>query len=209
MLILTHAQYGAIAYRWPQHWAFEISLADESFDKLAALHLEVLALPLDESNMRNIFDLDFLKKIYCEGTDMVSHAIRAVQHLGQTMEIRMGRELEATTALERIREAASCFGINDYSGHPSYEGFTELLQIRHAIEHPKASNVFRVGNDWDKMPLAWMLSERGLQAYERFRTWFDLLVTDWENYCTANAQPASFDLERGIESTMPSKKPEN
>ncbi|MHB1130564.1 MAG: hypothetical protein ACYC06_11110 [Ilumatobacteraceae bacterium] len=205
---LVHAQYGPIAYRWPQHWAFEIHLADESCDRLAALHLEVLELPLNASNMRNIFDIDFLEDIYCAGTDMVSHAIRAIQHLGERMEREMGSELKAATAMERIKEATSFFGINDYSEHASYQGFVELLPIRDAIEHPRAANIYGVGNDWDKVPLAWMLSERGLQAYERFRTWFDLLVTDWESYCTAHAQPTTLNIvERGIESTLQSKKP--
>lgn len=173
------------------------------------MHLEVLKLPLDASNMRNIFDLDFLEDIYCAGTDMVSHAVRAIQHLGERMECKMGSELQATTAMERIKEATTFLGINNHSDHPGYQGFTELLQIRDAIEHPRASNIYGVGNDWDKVPLAWMLSERGLQAYERFRTWFDLLVTDWESYCTAHPQPTTLSIERGIESTLPSKKPKN
>jgi hypothetical protein len=207
--ILPHAQYGAIAYLWPAHWTFEVHLADESCTKLKDLHLEVLKIPLDASNMRNIFDLDFLEDIYCAGTDMVSHAIRATQHLGERMEREMGSELQATTAMERIKEAASFFDINDYSDHAGYQGFKELLRVRDAIEHPRASNIYRVGNDWDEVPLAWMLSERGLQAYERFRSWFDLLVTDWDAYCVAHSRPKRLTIERGIESKLPSKKPPN
>lgn len=206
--LLAHAQYGAIAYLWPRLWVIELNLAQDSFEQLQELHLEVLKLPIDSSNMRNVHDLDFLKDIYGAGGDMVSHASRAVQHLAEEME-RVGKvTLQTTTAMERIKEGVVFFGLNDHGADPSYQGLVEILRIRDAVEHPRAGNIYQGDrNRWDEVPLAWMLSERGLQAYERFTSWFELIATDWARYLVEHPEPATLTVERGIESTLQAKKP--
>ena len=207
--LLTHAKYGAIAYLWPKFWVFELRLADEAYAKLEQLHEVVLTLPPDNSNMRSIYELEFLQNIYCAGTDMVSHACRAVQHLAQQMERNSGSLLQTTTAEDRIREAATLFGLNDHHLGQGYQGFVEILRIRDAVEHPKENNIYQGDrNRWDEVPLAWILSERGLQAYERFRKWIEKLATDWEKYLKDNpGPPVTLTLERGIESLMQVKNP--
>lgn len=206
--ILAHAQYGGIAYGWSEFWVFEANLADESFIKLKELHQEVLKFQPGASNMRSIYDLEFLEDIYCAGTDMVSHASRSVQHLAECIERVKGVSLRATTATERIKEAAALLGLNDHQTDPGYQGLVEILKIRDAIEHPKESNVFQGGDLWDEVPLAWMLSERGLQAYERYSSWRELLVTNLEAYIKAlPPRTITLTVERGIESKLHSKKP--
>lgn len=207
--LLTHAQYGALAYLWPKLWAFELQLANEAHSKLSELHEEVLRLPVDAGNIRPVYDLELLQDIYCAGTDMVSHACRAVQHLAQQMEHNRKTTLQTTTAEERIREAAALFGINDRHLEASYQGFVEILRIRDAVEHPQADNIYQGDrNRWDEVPLAWMLSDRGLQAYARFGQWFERLATDWEDYLKAHpGPPATLTIERGIESKLQVKKP--
>jgi hypothetical protein len=187
---------------------FELNLAEDSFEELQRLHKEVLKLPIDSSNMRGLHDLELLKDIYRAGGDMVSHASRTMQHLAEEME-RVGKTtLQTTTVVERIKEGTALFGIDDYSAESSYQGLVEIVRIRDAVEHPRAANIYQGDrNRWDEVPLAWMLSERGLQAYERFASWVELVATDWEAYLAAHPEPATLTVERGIESGLQAKKP--
>ena len=206
---LTHDPFGAIGYSWSEFWLFEAQLADDSFDKLKALHQRVFELPLDASTMRSIHDKELLKAIYAAGTDMVSHATRSVQHLAECMERVKGTTLRETNATGRIREAVALFGLDDHSTDPGYQGFVELLGIRDAVEHPTRERIFQGDpSQWDKVPLAWLISDRGLKAFERHSSWLHLLVDDWEAYCQANLQPKTLVIgSRGLKSIMPAKKP--
>lgn len=207
---LTHDPYGAIGYSWAvEFWLFEAQLAQESFDKLKVLHERVYELPVDASAMRSIHDQELLKAIYAAGTDMVSHATRSVQHLAQCMERVKGTALHETTAPGRIKEAAALFGLDDHSTDEGYQGFVELLSFRDAIEHPTQARVFTGSpSEWDKVPLAWLISDRGLKAFERHTSWMHLLTDDWDAYLRANARPITLHIgARGLKSTLSAKKP--
>lgn len=206
---LTHDPYGAIGYSWSEFWLFEAQLAEESFDKLKALHQTIFELPVGATAMRSIHDRDLLKAIYAAGTEMVSHACRSVQHLAECMERVKGTTLSETTASGRIRQAAALVGIDDHSTDEGYQGFVELLGIRDAIEHPTQERIFQGDpSKWDRVPLAWLISDRGLKAYERHASWLHLLVDDWDAYCKAIARPVTFHIgARGLKSIMSVKKP--
>lgn len=208
--ILTHDPYGAIGYSWSlEFWFFEIQLAEESFEKLKALHQRVYELQPGASATRSIHDQELLKEIYAAGTDMVSHATRSVQHLAECMERTKGTTLSESTATGRIKQAAALFDLDDHSTEDGYQGFVELLGIRDAIEHPTLARVFTGHpSEWDKVPLAWLISDRGLKAFERFAYWFQSLTDDWHAYRQANSQPAQIPiLKRGVKSIGPVKKP--
>ena len=206
---LTHDPFGAIGYSWSEFWLFEAQLAEDSFDKLKALHQTIFELPLGPSAMRSIHDRELLKAIYAAGTDMVSHAARSVQHLAECMERVKGTALRETTATGRIKEAAALFDLDDHQTDPGYQGFVELLNIRDAIEHPTQARVFTGDpSEWDKVPLAWLISDRGLKAFELHDSWLGLVVNDWTTYCQANLQPKTLTvLTRGLKSILSAKKP--
>lgn len=213
--ILTHDPYGTLAYPWPPYWDFEKQLADLAFDRLKELHEEVFALPIDASNMRQIRDLDLLGRIFGAGTDMISHAVRSVQHLALSMENRKslesGKHVSFATqiATERIKQATDQFRLNNHQGDLGYQGFVEILDKRHAVEHPKELTVFQgTDGNWDEVPLAWILSDRSLKAYERYSSWQALLVADWNEYCQAHPlEIKNGILMRGVESLVSAKKP--
>ncbi len=204
---LNHAQYGGVAYQWFRLMIVELALAEQSRDHLRDQHSVVLAMPVDVSNIRTIDDLDFLADVYDAGSGMVSHVVRAVQHLAVEMQ-REGQPLLATTVADRLQEAARGLGINDCSDEPDYQGFVEIVRIRDAIEHPRDENLYQGDkNRWDEVPLAWMLSERGLQAYERFERWITRVADDWNAYLQAHPRTITFDVvKRGVESLLPAKK---
>lgn len=206
--VLHHTQLGAIAYEWVRPFVLEWSLAERSRDALRGLHEAVLAMPVDSSNMRTIYDLDVLAAVYGAGGGMVSHSVRAVQHLAHEMQ-RHSVPLVAATVGERFREAARSVSITDRIREPDYQGFVEMVAVRDAIEHPKEENLYQgVGNRWDEVPLAWMLSERSLQAYDRFERWLKLVAADWDAYLKVTARPAEMRVsERGVRSLDQVKNP--
>jgi hypothetical protein len=207
--ILTHDPYGAIGYSWTvEFWLIEAQLAQESFDKLKELHEKVFELEPGPSAMRSIHDRQLLKAIYEAGTDMVSHATRSVQHLAQCMERQKGTTLREGTATERIREATAFFGLDDHHTDPGYQGFVELLNTRDAIEHPTMARVFTgSSSQWDKVPLAWLISDRSLKAFELHTSWLHLLTDGWQAHLDANAKPMTLTIgTRGLKSVMSVKK---
>jgi hypothetical protein len=77
------------------------------------------------------------------------------------------------------------------------------------MEHPQASNVYQCDpNDWDKVPLAWLLSDRSLTAYVGYRTWVDVVAADWEAWLAVNKSAAvTLTVERGVESEYSVRNP--
>jgi len=207
--ILAHKQYGAIAYRWPRLWVFHDHLAKEAYSRLRKLHKQVLHLPTEQGNARNIFDMKLLCRVYAAGSEMVSNSVRAVQHLAEEMErTSKQNQLKGTTAEERIKEATAYFNLDSYQNDTDYQGFVELLRVRDAVEHPKQANVYQGDqNRWDEVPLAWMLSDRSLEAFDRYSRWIKKVAEEWESYVTAHPEPATLTVERGMESLLQTKKP--
>lgn len=205
---LVHDPWGAIAYQWPLFWEFEKHLTDVASDELKRLQQEVFDFPLGTSNTRTITNLDLLVRIYSAGSDMVSHAVRSVQYLAQSMESRKEASYESEIATERIRKATALIGLTNHQSDAGYQGFVEILRVRNAIEHPKGSTVYQGDpGRWDEVPLAWMISDRGLKAYGRYSSWFALLAQDWTKYCQAHPQTRTVSALRGLESKLSSKKP--
>lgn len=171
--ILAHAQYGSIGYLWtPRLWSYHHEIAVQACDRLRALHQEVLKLDIGPGNMRLIHDPDLLVAVYQAGSEMVSNAVRSAQHLTQDME-RLNPDkstLKAATIEDRLKEAAALHELDPHIDAPDYQGLVEINGVRDAIEHPKVANTYQGGqNEWDKVPLAWMISDRSLQAFEAIR----------------------------------------
>lgn len=204
---LTHSEYGAIGYSWPMFYEFDLHLADECFTDLKMIHDEVLKMAPDSSNMRIIYDHNFLIRIYSAGTRMVSHATRSVQHLAERMQGVSGVSLKSTTAEERIREAVALFGLSDHHEEDGYQGYLEILKMRDAVEHPKATNVYQgEPSKWDEVPLAWVLSDRSILAFTRFDSWFGKLTSQWREYEQNHSEQIELTVRRGIESKLSVKK---
>jgi len=205
---LTHEPLGAIQYKYEKTWAYEANLASACNAQLEELHQQILEIPPGESSIRSIYDPELLMEIYAVGTRMVSHAVRSVQHLAQSIEAATGSTLTQTTALGRIREALALVGIDDRADTPDYQGFKEIIGIRDAIEHPTLGRDYQADpSKWDQVPLAWIISDRSLKAFKRYDAWFYVLATEWQAYEVANAKPRDLqNVQRGLKSALSTKK---
>jgi hypothetical protein len=61
--MLSHAEYGGIAFLWVRLMIVEWTLAERYRDRLRDQHAAVLKISIDASNMRTIDDVDFLGNV--------------------------------------------------------------------------------------------------------------------------------------------------
>jgi hypothetical protein len=205
--VLVHDQYGTIAYLWPRHWALHMNSALLARDELLASHGTVLALPVGSDDMRSIYDLDLIQRLYQEGCQMVLESVLAVQHFCEEIERGTGTPPSDAELTERLESALSAAGIAIDKKSADYAAFVELLKTRNAIEHPKPSSTYSGdANDWDRVPLAWLISDRSLKAFAKFEELFGDLVDRWQERSATLAQPSTLTVERGLRSTRQHKK---
>lgn len=207
---LTHAQLGCLAYGWPRHWALHANAAAKGFEELSKLHERLVKIPVHESTvMRNVDDPDFVEAIYHAGTRMVTEAVMAVQHLCQAIEADTHSQLQDSKLDGRLREALEQLGVTAGSSRTGYDKFIEIEAIRDALEHPKAENVYNgQPGQWDRVPMAWFLSDRSLKAFEGYSALFKSIVDDWQKVQQQRAGgPISLEAERGVYSQLQYKKP--
>ena len=206
--LLVHQTYGAIAYVVPQLWRYHYQFAMTNADDLRNRHLDVLALEPGPNGMRLIPNDDLLTEVYDVGGAMVSNSVRAAQHFAQYVEHVFGAKLQGATVQERINDALVRFASDSLRNDPDYTGLSELSAIRDAIEHPKIETVTTGDvHAWDQVPLAWFVSERSLESWDRFSRWFDRVIVEWEGW--EKRQPIrqqTLTMERGIESRLQVKK---
>lgn len=80
--------------------------------------------------------------------------------------------------------------------------------IRDAIEHPKGSNTYNpASGQWDQVPLARFLSERGLAAFGGCSQFVKSIADDWQQRAKEVDAPAELYVERGAYSQRQFKKP--
>ena len=207
--LLAHDRYGAIAYHYPRLWRYHYQTAEKASEAMLDLHERVLEIEPGRNGIRFVPDDALLFDVYSIGTALVSNAVRAVQHLAEEIEHVCKQKLKGQTSADRINEAAALFSNEQLSASPDYSGFGEIVAVRDALEHPQDDNVRNTtANGWTGVPLAWMLSNRSLDAWSRFHRWLSRFAADWEEHlATLPPTPGEVSVQRGIESRMAVKKP--
>jgi len=205
---LIHDPLGCIAYPWPTHWACHVNIAHAAYERVVVIQDRVAQIAPNESKIRLAFDEALLLDAYDAGTSMVSNAVRSVRHLAQEIAAKHGQLLTTKRAADNIIEATAAVGIDCRVNQPCYEGLSEIVRVRDAIEHPDATNVYQSdGTTWDKVPLAWILSDRSTKAYVRYREWIDVIAADWKAWQESQSQPTTLTTQRGMKSRYSAKKP--
>lgn len=206
---LIHRQLGAITYEVPLFWEMHQHAAEEAHERLTALHEELASKPVDKSNSRFLQVDDFVYRVYVEGASLVRNAVLMFHHLSNTIEQQLRLDPYGGPMLQRLDKAARSAGIERPALHAGYPGLAELVQVRDAIEHPKASSTYNANEGaWDSVPLAWMLSDKPATAYERFASLSADFVSAWKTVQEGLAAPGTITIsKRGIRHTVQAKKP--
>jgi hypothetical protein len=207
--ILTNDQLGAISYFQPRHWVLHAHSAEQAANELVALHQQLVSLPVNTSNaIRGIEDITYIAAVYRAGTGMVINIILALQHLCEEIERTLKIRLRESTLDDRLKEALGLATLAEPTTRPGYAKFVELEAIRDAIEHPKSTNTYNSApGQWDQVPLAWFLSERGLTAFGGCSQFVKSIADDWQQRAKELDAPAELTVQRGIYSQRQYKKP--
>jgi len=206
---LEHAQLGTIAYAWPRLRSYHQVIASEAFEEFRGLHNRIVTFEV-RSGMRTIGDHEFLGQLYRRGCEFVLNAMLAVQHLCNEIEASTETATSTAPILERLASATTRAGIDLVKSGRGYAGLLEIRRVREAIEHPTPDNTYRGrSGEWDQVPLAWMLSDRAIEGFERWGDWFGQLCERWTGALTARGPVIqTFEgVTRGVTSTRQSKKP--
>ncbi len=210
--LLEHDPLGTIAFEWQANtWVHHANASIAAVAELEVLEAEVSAIEVDGSGMRSIVDDNpLLEKVYLAGTTAVLHGYLAVQHLCERVEcVTNATPADEQRVLDRLRACTVPLGISP-STLQHYGAVAEVVRVRHAIEHPKATTSYNgAPGGWDQVPLAWMLSNRSVTTLENFHAWFKELIDLWEAWqVTQPKQPGMLTIGmRGVASKRPHKKP--
>jgi hypothetical protein len=83
------------------------------------------------------------------------------------------------------------------------------VSVRDSVEHLRADNIYQGGDtDWDKVPLAWILSEGSIDTYMKYAKWLELVLLDWKAWQAAKpGGPMTLTVQLGMGSMYPLKQP--
>ena len=205
--MLVHEPVGALAYHFGAHWPQHAQLAHDAAERLEATHAQLVRIPELSGNVRQVPE-ETAAAAYEAGTAMVSNVARTIRHLAATIVFQAGGTVSWGRLLDELRDTTTAVGIDpriDIAGH---HALAEMVVIRDAIEHPQPANMYEASDSgWDKVPLAWILSNRSLAAYENYVPWLNALTADWTAWLDARPQvPTTLTVQRGTGSRYPMKK---
>lgn len=208
--LLEHDPFGTIAFPWQANtWAHHYDATALAVDRLDELSPHVLAVEVDSAGSRVLTEESLLRAIYQTGTSGVINAYLAVQHYCERLESITHAPIHDGAPRERLLACTQSIGL-DATDHRAYWSLAEVVRVRNAIEHPQAQTSYAGENGtWDRVPLAWMISNRSVKTLRCFLEWFDYLAAGLIEF-ERNPKPQIVTLDigmRGVVSDAPAKKP--
>lgn len=169
------------------------------------LHDEVLELPVLNNSIRYLLDNELLADIYQAGSGLVINLYLMYEHLAIHAGIALFRNrnrsrfkrYEELSLSEKIKDILSFLSISEMVESSGYGGlFSNIERARHAINHPKSSNIYTTDSDkWDEVPLAWFVSGRHIVECSKAIELYNDTRKKWFEYQENNKVPGSLILE--------------
>jgi hypothetical protein len=208
----VHERLGAIGLIGPflvsSMWAAHYEEAAIAFGEFESHEQELLATPVNEgSATRDVSDEVFIAKVYRTGVRAVLSSVLALQHLTAEIEIVTGAKLGGHDLGGRISVATKAIGFRSHTELPGWPAIPELENVRHAIEHPSAENLYSFA-DWTRVPRAWMFSDRPLKVWPQFQLFFEAFADRWlTELASRPRETRTVSAQRGMRSLLQYKKP--
>ena len=208
---LIHKNFGVIGFEFPHYWLMHYNYMYRSGEILKSLHQEIVKLPVDASNSRTLLNEpnELLWQIYHVGMDMVDNAVLCAKHLVLSIEhatksTPTGRE----ELSERLISALKKIGFRDLSKDIGFQRLAEIINVRDRLWHPTLDNLNGSSEtDWDTVPLAWMLSEKAIEAFEVVDPFLVELIDFWFEKSKDYKETKTFNVQRAIQFDHNFKKP--
>lgn len=211
-----HEQFGKIMYMWPHFWVYNFRAAERAYNRLRVYEKEILNTEISNSNDRHIYDSKLIEKMYNSGFDLVANTYLSFEHL--TLEIVRGiyrndEETRLSLQNKELKEKVNHIlkkiflspELIKHEGHTRL--FSEFEVKRHAYNHPLETNVYNVSQDWDMVPLAWIMAHKYHKGFKSISDFLKIVAEKWEKYQKVNDKPTTINIIRGIKSGHQFKKP--
>ncbi|MBN8726060.1 MAG: hypothetical protein J0M03_24405 [Acidobacteria bacterium] len=180
--IALHEQYGTLFIGWPDYWTLHINFADDAYKKLVEIEESILRIePNQKSHIRLVDDETIIVQGYKEGFDFIVHLYLALEHytLNVLRVVYGNRNVDALRKFEKRELSQKTRHIlNKIINRPDLINskgysclFSDLEQVRHRYNHPLSENIYN-GTDWEKVPLAWILSGKFKKNYNSMIKFF-------------------------------------
>ena len=201
---------------------YHAQLAGRACEQARILHSKVLEIPVtSNSNVRFLSDENFLADIYMTGSELIVNTYLTFEHLALHVGITLFRqkhpelykEFEEKDLQNKFKDVLKWLDLESLVKSKGYGVlFSDIEKVRHAINHPKGSNIYSIdASQWDRVPLAWFVSGKHLQAYSDTVELYRQVVDGWTAYTEANKATGTITLNGPLafEGYTAPKKPKN
>jgi len=184
-------------------YEYHAELANQAFQKSFELHDLVLRLPINENtNTRFMSDDKLVSDIYKSGSSLVVNVYLLFEHLTLSMLISNYRRSDPATFKkfenEKLEEKLkhiikNILGIDELLRLPGYGMlFSDLEKVRHALNHPRGTNIYSTDeSEWDKVPIAWFVSGKHLNAFHYIVEFHKRLTQELEKHARSLISPGT------------------
>lgn len=175
---------------------------------LGELHERVAAEAPGPSGTRSL-SYDFVVPAIAAHAQMVIGAVLTLRYFVLEMErwARLAPPSNATDDLDRFRAACVGAGLEDPAEREQWPAIGELVATRHRIEHPTQDTIYS-RDQWDRVPLAWSLTNRALECFDAFDVAFAEIADAWDEHKAVFSKPGTFQIEaRGLRARRSPKNP--
>jgi hypothetical protein len=207
--VAIHQTFGTLAYEQPEYSRVYQNIARMSFDATEELFVEMLQqTPVNTSNSRVFGDVvkEQLGNFMYHGYTLVLYSHLAVEmytierlmwiyRMGQTQQLDWS-SVDVTDRLRRdLPNLLGCPRLPD----EVMAAFGTVRIVRDNIMHPKPSNINCATENWDAVPMAWLLSERRQTCIPTMDAIIKHFEPYYEQFKQQHDHGTTVTVERGIE----------
>lgn len=214
----SYGEHGNVHSHYYRQWALFWQQSLDRFGKLSDLHKKVYEIAPEDSGFRALYAKEheeLMRQYFSVGTSWIMCVWLTFQHFSNEVlghyflhpdnppesidNYKIKNNLDLRQKLEFI--------LKDILDRPQLikdKGYDAVIgkieQMRNAINHPDKDNTYNASeNDWDKVPLAWLLSGQFKDRFKEVQGFADKLFSEWESKKKELERPGKINIaKRGI-----------
>lgn len=205
----VHAQYGVVSIAQPNYWGIHLAAAEALRQTLRELDARIEQTEIDANGSRSITNPALVRDLYFVGATLALHTVIGAQHLVMWLEQLSPANTGASDLGDRLKQALKRLGYRkELNADTRYTRLMEIVNIRHAVEHPRPDNVYTVDpNGWDRIPITWIASGRAAAAFDAASEFLHE-IRDFAKACEARRKGnVTLQVRRGMKVENPARKP--
>jgi hypothetical protein len=214
----SYGEYGNVHSKHYRQSKVYWQRANELYEELLDLHRKVYEVEPSESGFRDLYQSEYdqlMYKYFVVGSSFINSVWLTYQHfaneaLGHWF-LHPDNPPENTDLYNKINQKdlsqkmkyihQEILTNSSLQRHPGYDALVgKFEQMRNNINHPTQSNSYNAtDNEWDSVPLAWLLSGQFKTMFEDIRKYTELLFNAWQVKEKELQRPGTINIkQRGL-----------